>query len=148
MPLVDWNATAAWIAILVTLAITIITPALTSFLNNRFQLHLKKMELQESAENELFSKKLETYEGALRTIGNCIHYYSPDNRAIFGEYLYKLYLYLPEEHWPVLDSLVKDFEEDAREQIWEDFLALSKILSRELNTSERLVKLKEKRKIH
>lgn len=56
--------------------------ALTSFLNNRFQLHLKKMELQESAENELFSKKLETYEGALRTIGNCIAFVRGDLQVV------------------------------------------------------------------
>lgn len=40
---IDWSATAAWIA----LAISIISPAITTILTNRHQLKLRKLDIQE-----------------------------------------------------------------------------------------------------
>lgn len=40
---IDWSATAAWIA----LAISIISPAITTILANRHQLKLRKLDIQE-----------------------------------------------------------------------------------------------------
>lgn len=41
---IDWSATAAWIA----LAISIISPAITTILANRHQLKLRKLDIQEN----------------------------------------------------------------------------------------------------
>ena len=40
---IDWSATAAWIA----LAISIISPAITTILTNRHQLKLRELDIQE-----------------------------------------------------------------------------------------------------
>lgn len=40
---IDWSATAAWIA----LAISIISPAITTILSNRHQLKLRELDIQE-----------------------------------------------------------------------------------------------------
>ena len=137
MPIIDWNSTAAWLAIFVTLAISIITPAVSTFLTNRFQLKLKKMELQHNDSETAYNKKLMAFENALRDLGKFLHFTSKENFASVGEHLYELYLYLPSEHWLLLDSLASSLQEKNCSLAHTQLIELSKILSAELSATEK-----------
>lgn len=136
MPVLDWNSTAAWLGIFATLAISIITPAISTHLNNRFQLQLKEKELLHSEQNALYESKFSVYEGFLQNVGKCLQMHSPDNITRAGTYLYELYLYLPNEHWKLLDSLVNNFDNCLWGEANKNMIELSKILASDLKSSE------------
>lgn len=136
MPVLDWSSTAAWLGIFATLAISIITPAVTTYLNNKFQLKLKEQELLHSEQNALYERKYSVYEGFLQNVGKCLQLHSRDNITDAGSYLYELYLYLPHEHWILLDALVKNIDECLWGEAQKNMVQLSKILSDELKSTE------------
>ena len=136
MPVLDWNSTAAWLGIFVTLTISILTPAVTTFLNNRFQLKLKKLELEHSEKGDLYSKKYYVYEGFMQGVGRCIQLHTRENITAAGSFVYELYLYLPSQHWKLLDSLVQDLEQSHWKPAHDTFIEICKILSDELTASQ------------
>ena len=136
MSVLDWSSTAAWLGIFVTLAISILTPAITTFLNNRFQLKLKKMEFEHSEKSDLYSKKYFVYEGFMQGVGKCIQLHNRDNVTAAGSFLYELYLYLPSKHWELLDSLAQDLEQNNWQPAHTTFVEICKILSTELTASQ------------
>lgn len=93
---IDWNATAAWIA----LAVAIITPAVTSCLNNRHQqkmYDLKRMNDRIDMQNAAISS-------AISGIGLCLANPTADNVSSFGERFHAAYAYIPECHWDELNA--------------------------------------------
>ena len=134
MPVIDWNSTAAWLGIFVTLTISILTPAINTFLNNRYQLKLKRMELSHSEKSDLYSKKYYVYEGFMQNVGKCIQLHNRDNITAAGSFLYELYLYLPSEHWSLLDSLVENMNVCNWESAHPTFIQICKLISTELTT--------------
>ena len=139
--ILDWNATAAWLAIFATLAISIITPAISTYLNNLFQLRLKLMDLHHTEESELVLRKIITYEGFLQNVGKFLHHMNLDNKSSLGTYIYEIYLYLPSEHWYLLDSLIDALSNEEWENAQSLFIEISKILSRELDSSKSQLEL-------
>lgn len=134
----NWDVTAAWVTVLITLAISIITPAITTFLNNCFQLKMKKMELSHQDKETHYMKKVSVYEGCLQDIGKFLHFMDNQNHSSLGEHLYELYLYLPEQHWTTLDTLLTALANNAylTPDTQNQLIELSKILSKELLSNE------------
>ena len=94
----DWSATAAWIA----LAISIITPTISLLLNNIHQRKLKQLELQHETSTDYYKQCKETYENFITQDSS--HLYSLGGNQIDYERAYqKLFLYIPKEHWHVLE---------------------------------------------
>lgn len=92
----DWSASAAWIA----LAISIIVPAITTWLNNRHQEKLRKLDLQEKA----VSEKYHVLENCISAIGGCIANPDASNLVSFGKAYFPVYAYVPQQNWPLLDN--------------------------------------------
>ena len=44
---IDWNATAAWIALAISITGTIVGPIITTILTNRHQIKLRKLDIYE-----------------------------------------------------------------------------------------------------
>ena len=121
-PNVDWSATAAWLGIFATLAISIVTPAISTYLNNRFQLRLKESELKYLHQKDLYSKKREIYETFLHEAGKFIQYDDYINCSIPRQYAYQLYLYLPAKHWPLVNIIIRDTVYSDPEDIKRDMI--------------------------
>lgn len=67
---IDWNATAAWIA----LAVSIVTPTISLLLNNIHQRKLKKLELKHSLRLESYHKMEKVFNDFLDNVSSKLHF--------------------------------------------------------------------------
>lgn len=127
---VDWSATAAWIALAISITGTILSPIITTILTNRYQLKLKKVDLKEQAIAERNRNILD----CLSSIGMCLS--THDHFDEFGKKFHAVYPYVPESEWPLLDefcSLINDLKiEVAQQKQYEIIHLLSGLLKEEL----------------
>lgn len=97
---VDWSATAAWIALAISITGTIASPLITTILTNRYRLKIFKMKRQEKHQSDY--QKL--FHSCISSIGACIAYPDERNLTALGENFHNVYAYVPQENWPLLDS--------------------------------------------
>ena len=89
-----------WTAIIsgVTLIAAILSPILTTIINNRYQLKLRKSEFLEK-------HKAEVIENYLKNVGAVINNPSNENFEKFGFNSKEVYLYVSTDHWTLLDDI-------------------------------------------
>lgn len=92
---------APWLALSVTLALSILVPLFTQIANNRFQLKLKREEIKRLKSEE----KSRAYASFLEDVGACVLYAQNHTTEKAGASVQRLYLYVPESMWPKLDEL-------------------------------------------
>nr|WP_300821894.1 hypothetical protein [uncultured Acetatifactor sp.] len=82
------------ISVIVALC-AIISPILTSIINNRYQIKLKCMELskQEYRDSILYQRNI--YENYLKYAGRCIYHADNNAKKDYGEYYYSALMYAP-----------------------------------------------------
>ncbi len=97
----DWKDLAPWIAISITLAISILVPLFTQIANNN---HQRKMQREKLA-YEQKQKKVLAYEEFLSNVGAAVLSVSKENLTQAGASINRMYIYAPEEWWEELDSL-------------------------------------------
>ena len=97
----DWSATAAWIALAISIVGTIASPIINSILNNRYQLKLHNFDLK----NKYQEQRAETINSFLCNVAGYLAYPDRKNAHLFGTSFYSVYQYVPDEMWPKLDSL-------------------------------------------
>ena len=122
---------APWIAIAVTLILSILVPLFTQIANNCHQRIMQK----EKIKYEQSQKKIEAYEGFLLSVGGIVtsSSYSADewiNRA--GADLHRMYLYAPKEWWADLDALTNCIEQKQWEKAKVLMQELSHLISNDL----------------
>ena len=103
---IDWNATVAWIAF----GVAVITPAVTTYLNNRFQLKLKKMEQNYSKQSSYYEKQRICIESFLSLASKQIETDYESERIEFCKCFHELLLYLPKEDWEQVKDLYESIE--------------------------------------
>jgi len=96
----DWSATAAWIALAISIIGTIVGPIVTTILTNRHQLKIHQMESYDKAQAE----KNQIIRDCISNIGSCVAYANVDNIISCGEHFHSVYAYVSQEKWPLLDS--------------------------------------------
>lgn len=101
-PSIDWSASAAWIA----LVISIITPSISLLLNNIHQRKLKKLELLHLKEIEYYHQCKEAYENFIHQSASQL-YSIGGNRIDYERAYQKLFLYIPSTYWDKLKDLNK-----------------------------------------
>ena len=97
---IDWSGTAAWIA----LAISIITPTITTIFNNIHLRKLKKIDIIENRRSELYLKRSEVFEDFFRQSASQIHSVG-GNIFDYKRSVNNLFLYIPESYWSELEEL-------------------------------------------
>lgn len=102
----DWNATAAWIA----LAISIITPTISLLLNNIHQRKLKRMELKHNSKVEYFHLCKNAYEEFINQISSYAITCVGSVPAYYRSYQ-NLFLYVPSKYWGDLYALNQAIEQ-------------------------------------
>lgn len=124
----DWEELAPWVAIAITLALSILVPLFTQIANNN---HHRKMQ-KEKIDFEQSQKKREVYEEFLANVGNAIT--AKTNLGPAGSSLYKMYIYAPPELHNHLDQIadnVSHFHWDIASDILQD---LSRLLKDDLES--------------
>lgn len=110
---------APWIAIAVTLIMSILVPLFTQIANNRFQLKIKKMDIDTKERDKVIA----AYEAYFKNVGSCVMYAMVDNIPEAGASIQRLYVYIPCEKWPILDDLFNNIKglnwDEAKEKMTE-----------------------------
>ena len=118
---------APWIAIAITLALSIMVPLFTQIANNRFQLKLKRIE----KENYDANRRVAAFDEFFCNVGGCVLHAERENICQAGASIQRLYPFLPEELWRSLDELymlIKKHE-------WDDAVVKMNIIGRWIATS-------------
>lgn len=97
---VDWSATAAWIALVVSVSGTVLGPIVTALITNRHQIKLRKLDLQEKS----ISEKYDVLKKCISEIGSVIANSDSTNLTEFGRSYFPAYAYVPKQHWELLDN--------------------------------------------
>lgn len=124
MKSIDWNATAAWIA----LAVSIITPTISLFINNRHQRKLKQLELLNQKAAEFYSKQCNVFTKYLRNVTEHIHAVGGSIFNYDTSY-HELFMYIPEKHWGLFISLDEAIRSKNQQQIELLYLEVTKTLA-------------------
>ena len=133
---IDWNATAAWIA----LAVSIITPAISLLLNNIHQRKLKKTELK----NALIIKQYDEMKNVIIEYHKCVstklHMISAGAISEYELAYRKLFLLVPNEHWETLEKFNKTLLSNIDSaSIQEQYLEITEILASLLQETQRRI---------
>ncbi|BCK01441.1 hypothetical protein [Anaerocolumna chitinilytica] len=104
--MIDWNATAAWIALVVTLVISLLVPLVTAIINNKHQLEVKKIDMLQSAYNDYNLKMRTVFEDYINWTSKELTYRSDlVQTASYLKSYHELYFYVPKELWDKLEYM-------------------------------------------
>lgn len=92
MPKIDLTVT---VSVIIALC-AIVSPILTTILNNRHQLKIRKLELQEKEYENTIAYQRTVFENYLRYSGKCISRATPDALREYGEYYLVALMYAPD----------------------------------------------------
>ena len=123
---------APWIAIAITLALSILVPLFTQMANNKHQRQLQK----DKIEYEKTIKKCKIFEDFLLNMGGAITYAKQENLIEAGSSLYNIYLFAPKEWYDDLDKLAVLIQKYEWGEATKIMQKLSKLMAEELNKSK------------
>lgn len=121
----DWNAAAAWIALIVSVVGTIASPLITSWLNNKHQRKMYKLKAEAARIDKINDARVSTLKSFITDTGKCISYTSTDNISGFGSSFFAAYQYIPSEHWDDLDILYDEIINNRWDNARMSFLRIS-----------------------
>ena len=97
---VDWSATAAWIALVISVTGTFAGPIITAILTNRHQLKLRKLDIAE----KISSERMQVIQQCISSIGAYMATINDSNKTNLGKDFYAVYAYVPLNQWEMLDT--------------------------------------------
>ncbi len=101
---IDWSATAAWIALIISVTGTILSPIITAFITNNHQLKLRKLDLEQSALDKYENNRFTALNTFISKAGRCLSYSDEETVKDLGEAYHCIYQYVPEDFWSDLDQ--------------------------------------------
>lgn len=101
----DWSATAAWIALAISIIGTIVSPIITSVITNRHQLELRKMDIEQRAVEQYNKQRFLAIDSFISKAGRCLAHPTTDNAREFGDCFHNIYPYVSCDLWDKLDKL-------------------------------------------
>ena len=128
----DTKDIAQWIAIAVTLIISVLVPLLTQIANNKHQEKMQKAKLEREKEQE---KEL-AYREFLSEVNTMLAlsgYSDRDNIAKAGASVGKLYMFAPADWWNDIDELATNIKEFNYDEVRRIMFRLSPKIVDELN---------------
>jgi len=101
---IDWSATAAWIALAISITGTIVGPIITTILTNRHQLKLRKLDIQQSAFETYQNNRFAAINTFISKADRCLTCTDTISVKDFGEAYHCIYQYVPVKFWDKLDE--------------------------------------------
>lgn len=134
----DWNATAAWIALVISLIGTIASPIITSIITNRHQLKLRKLDIEEKQISEYTEHRRCAIENFLSSTSKYLSDCQYKNIEVCGEKFFQVYSYVPQNLWESLNILYSHICEDRTDEARVLFLKISNQLAEILTEPHQL----------
>ncbi len=100
----DWSATAAWIALIISVIGTVFGPIVTALITNRHQLKLRKLDIEQSSLDSYYQNRFNAINAFLSKAGKCLSYVDENSVMELGECYHNIYQYVPSDFWDDLDS--------------------------------------------
>lgn len=122
---------APWIAIAITLALSILVPLFTQIANNRFHYKKAKQEHQFAKEDEQRKNRTKAYENFLMNVGAAIECRNGDALRAAGSSIGQIYLYVPNDFFDKLDVLFNDIRSHNWDKAEVEYLELTKLICNE-----------------
>ena len=131
---------------LAALAIAILSPFLTAYLNNRHQLKMKRIEFN-------LEHRAQVIENYIRATGDTIFTHKPSSAHQYGAFYGEIFVYLPIELWPLLLSINEKFKQSLYDEAQPEFFVLCQQLAKlevrpdvqpKLNLRSKKAKIKRK----
>lgn len=110
---VDWSATAAWIALAISIVGTIASPIITTILTNRYNLKLHKLTFKE----QQAERKEQIIQDCISAIGSCTGLSYSTVMTECGKVFFNVYAYVPKSEWDNLDRFFNALSTSNMEQI-------------------------------
>lgn len=110
---------------LAALAIAVLSPFLTAYLNNRHQLKMKRIEFN-------LEHRAQVIENYIRATGETIITHKPISSQFgphYGTYFGEVFIYVPNDLWPLLVRINEKFKLSLYDEAQVDFLALCQKLA-------------------
>ncbi len=101
---IDWNATAAWIALIVSVVGTIASPIITAIITNHHQTELRKLDIQEKNAEEYNRAKHAAFDAFISDTGRYLTSHGAEATESFSKSFHIIYQYVPCEMWSELDE--------------------------------------------
>lgn len=95
----------------ITLAAAILCPVLTAWINNKHQLKLKKLELEDAARKDEENHKREIIEQYLISAGRCLKESYAENFSTYAGYYAIAFQYVPQDLHKKMQELHEDILE-------------------------------------
>lgn len=106
----DWSATAAWIALIISIVGTVVGPIVTTTLTNRHQLKLRDLELKQNRIDEYEKLRYQAINNFISNTGKLLACADVSTSKESGSTYHNVYIYVPKEMWPELDSLYESID--------------------------------------
>ncbi|MFR3729131.1 hypothetical protein [Lacrimispora sp.] len=135
--MIDWSATAAWVTLALTLVISIVSPVISTYLSNKFQLKIREYEKSEKEVEQHYLEKREILQGFISNTGKLLNRRDSDSLKDCGEHFYLVYTYLPKEHWNKIDLLHQHIQNVDYASAQTLLLEVSKVIAELLEESDR-----------
>lgn len=101
----DWSATAAWIALVISILGTIASPLITTWQTNKHQLKLRELDIKEKALSDYQTRRRNAIENFLSSTSGYFANCDNDSREICCKNFFLVYPYAPKSIWSSLDEL-------------------------------------------
>lgn len=105
---------------------------LQAIYSKKKECEIQKYSIRSKHQYDMYSKKIDSYSSFLVTIGKCLIDSSDVNFQNLGAHIYDLFLFLPEEHWPLLTKIDEQLHNRDYKNIHDEIMVLSKILANDL----------------
>lgn len=138
----SWFEMAPWIAIAITLILSIVIPFLTQIVNNKFQLKQQRQQRKDAQ----YDIKYKVFSDFTSNVGACIAHADVESVHAAGASVQCMYLFMPEENWHSLDLLYSQLRAHKWEEAEEEMKFLAKAASKLLNETQQNRKKNEKKK--
>lgn len=125
----DWSATAAWIALVISVIGTIAGPIITALITNNHQLKLRKLDIDEKQISEYSEHRRYAIENFLSSTSKYLSDCQYKNIEVCGENFFQVYSYVPQNLWEPLNTLYSYICEENIVKARALFLELSNQLS-------------------
>jgi hypothetical protein len=126
---IDWNATAAWIALAISITGTIVGPIITTILTNRHQIKLRKLDIYERKYKDFTNRRRTTIENFISYTGQYITNPHREEFKNYSNHFFSIYAYAPESMWPSLDALYEHIAQENDSDAKMQFVEINRVLS-------------------